>query len=476
MTSHPPIIYCHQNHLHTDQGNEEDNKTDNIDQHPDNEQVKHIISHLKDGATIQQVFDNDVDRTVPYLITRSVLLKHRDATMSQHRVIKNRPGPLQSYYDSENNVVGTSESMSTETILTANSQLVFIKQLFQFIEEEENDGSVEIIENSEDEEETGVLKLNIFFLDFTEKVWKQTTHCVPVWGNFGTYTFTLHKSQLLLSFNRPLKIVAFDFNEILSLHQNNDEGNVIKYEWKSEANVTRMLSCLNFVLLFTNQNEFLSLTFNNLRVAESKIRKPCTSLKEEYDELVQIVNVRGKIVLIAQKDSKLLFFHIKSGIFVPIKTINLTGLRYFQSSFPLIIKNMMSWKQSRLFVPVAVMRKSFPEDDQVLSESASIVEVNLNDFNVVSICQVESKVDIYQEAFYLSLHRNGALLLARKERKSADHKGALVTSTHIVELLPSSLKSASLSAIVNGVECIHSKAKRTGSKHYARLILQNCDF
>ena len=461
-TTHPPIIRSHRDYSYSE---EDDNNIEKNDQHTVNEPVQQLFAHLNDGAIIEQVFDNDSNIT-PISFTRSVILRHRDGTLSQHQIVKFQPGPLQSYYDSENNA-----ELKPGNVLTADSQLVFIEQSFEnVVNNNENDETEDV---EEENEVSGVLKLCIYFLDLTHKSWNRSTHRVPVWGNFGTHTFTLHQSQLLLAFNRPLKIVAFDFNGLLLRHED-----VIKYDWKSDAIVTRILSCLNFVLLFTNQNEFLSLTFNKSRVIESRIRKPCTSLKEEYDELVQIVNVGGKIVLIAQKDNKLLFLRIKNDIFVPIKSIDLTLMKYFQSSYPLIIKNMMSWRRSRLFIPVAVMKKSFPEDDQVLSESASVVEVDLNDFSAVSISQIESKVDIYQEAFHLTLIRHGTMLLARKERKSADRKKARATSNHLIKLKSSSLEQVCLSVLTKDGHL--SSAVETeacvASKHFCRLVFESYDF
>ena len=519
-----PVIRSFKDHLYqevedntTDDNNNTNQMTKN-DHHSSDKVVKQLFTHLNHGATIERINDNETNITQHHLFTRTVLLKHPGGSLSQHEVIKFQPGPLQSYYDSENNNTNNNDdsypnSKIVGNVLTADSQLVYIEQSFESISNNNNntnnnntnnnntnnnnnnrneneDARIENVgeEPHEEEEVSGVLKLQIFFLDFTHNTWQTSTHRVPVWDNFGTHTFTLHQSQLLLTFNRPLKSIAFDVSNLLSLrhdHVNIRDDVIVKYEWRSEAIVTRILSCLNFVLLFTNQKEFLALTLHKSQVIESKIRKPCTSLKEEYDELVQLVNVGGRVVLVAQKDSKLLFLRIQNNdIFVPIQSVDLSQLNYFQSSYPLIIKNIMSWRRSRLFIPVAVMGKSFPEDDQDISDSAAVIEVDLvSDFSVVSILQIDSHVDIYQDTFHLTLMQHGTTLLTSKERKSADRKKARVISNHVTRLLPSNLKQACLSALTNddyGEDesfSLSSKVKTySSSKHFERLIAESYDF
>ena len=144
----------------------------------------------------------------------------------------------------------------------------------------------------------------------------------------------------------------------------------------------------------------------------------------------------------------------------------------------------MSWRRSRLFIPVAVMGKSFPEDDQDISDSAAVIEVDLmSDFRVVSILQIDSHVDIYQDTFHLTLMQHGTTLLTSKERKSADRKKARAISNHVTRPVPSSLKQVCLSALTNdGCDederfSLSNKVKTyTPSKHFERLILESYDF
>ena len=502
--ANPRVIRSLEDYLYREEESKSDNniqQTTKRDHHSSDQAVKQLFINLKHGATIERITDNVCNITQHHLSKRTVLLKHLDRSLSQHDIIKFQPGPLQSYYDSENNNNNNDDDTNRNNkvignVLTGDSQLVYIEQSFEkSITTNNNNGNENNRNENEDEEEdreaeevSGVLKLRIFFVDFTHNVWHTSTYRVPVRGSFGTHTFTLHQSQLLLTFNRPLKIIAFDFINLLSLRHDGKSGDVsksndviTKYEWKSDAVVTRILSCLNFVLLFTNQNEFLALTFHKSQVIETKIRKPCTSLKEEYDELVQLVNVGGRVVLVAQKDSKLLFLRIQNNdIFVPVQSVDLSRLNYFQSNYPLIIKNIMSWRRSRLFIPVAVMSKSFPEDDQDISDSAAIIEVDLSDFSVVSILHIDSHVDIYQEAFHLTLMRHGTTLLARKERKSADRKKARVISNHVTRLVPSGLKQTCLSALTNDGDksfSLSTKMKTyTTSKHFERIVLESYDY
>eukprot|EP00111_Clytia_hemisphaerica_P022938 TCONS_00067533-protein len=436
----PPVIRCKHDIFYQDQ----ENVDQNDDPYSGTFQLEQLCHHLKGGAMIYDVLDNDAF-TYKRMFTRAIILKHQTGVLSYHNVVKHQQGPLQSYYDADSNTI-------TSNILTSESRIIFLKEHFQ----------------SQGENGEGVLNFVIFHIDLITKSWIELTHSVVLQESFGTHTITMNQSQLLISLNRPLKIFAFDFHQAIT------PQDVMVHQWQSDINITRTLSCLNFILLFTIQDEFVCLTLTKCGVIESIIKKPCSSLKDEYNELVQIENINGRIVMVAQKDNKVLFLQIQNDAFVITKTLDLTAIHCFKASYPLIVKGLMCWRRRRLYIPVAIMKRTFPEEDHVLSDAFSILEIHMDNFHIKSILQIESKVDIYQETVHLTLAQHGSVLLVRKEKKSLDGKNANVVSCHVVQLLPHTLKEASLAVIAN--QRTANVILHFNNAHFQRQIVESYDF
>jgi len=409
-------------------------------------EVESICNHLRNGSLVHEVFDKNEFSTQP--ITRTVVLKHADDSTSQWVLAKSQPGPIQSYHDSNE------ENSTRSNLLTDDSQVVFIKETFETMEDDNESRSLDIV---------------IFYINLRTKTWVECSRSITLTENFATHTFVLNSSQLLIYAKRPVSILAFDFHGDIT-----SADDVTVFQWQGDLNATRILSCLNFVMVFSAQNEFLCLTFQKTGIIESKIKKPNSAVKEEYDELVQIINVNGKVVLIAQKDSAVLFLTIKNNSFIVARKVELKTIDHFQSHYPLVIKSMFCWKRSRLFIPVACMKKTFPQDDQVQSEGMSIVEIDMNTFQVSSISQIQSKVDIYQEIIHLAVLQRDRIYL-RKERKYFNGKKARVISGHLVKLLPQTLREASIRAIINNEKPLFYKGI-TNNVHLRRQILESYDF
>ena len=83
-------------------------------------------------------------------------------------------------------------------------------------------------------------------------------------------------------------------------------------------------------------------------------------------------------------------------------------------------------------------------------------------------------MDIYQEAVHFTLAHHGSVLLVRKEKKSLDGKNANVVSCHVVQLLPQTLKEASLIVITNQLTA--DVISNFNNAHFQRQLVESYDF
>ena len=222
---------------------------------------------------------------------------------------------------------------------------------------------------------------------------------------------------------------------------------------------------------------FICLTFSKEGgVIETRIERPNSSLQKQYDELVRVVNIEGKIILIAQKDSTVLFLTICRNAFEFCKEIDFKEMNCFQSSNPIIIKNMICWKRSRLFIPLACMKRTFPQDNQVLSQSIAVADISMKTLQVISISQINSKVNIYQEVFSCTVLQHGGLLYVQKERKCSNGNGSRVVTGHVIHLYQQTLKQTALLKIVNKSNYGMLNENALSNKHFLKQILESHDY
>ena len=179
-------------------------------------EIRSFCEGIKHGGRIIDVCDDKqfTDKTFGRILT----LKSPKGDTSHYQITKSQPGPVQCFHNNDENSLKF-------CFLTTESQLVLIEECY-----------------SEDS-----LRFVFFYVNLMNGKWLEYHFDIPLGETLGTHTFTFESNQLLLYFNRPVKIFAFNFPTDINT------GDVIVQQWVSSLNAYRILTCFNFVMLFTNE-------------------------------------------------------------------------------------------------------------------------------------------------------------------------------------------------------------------------------
>lgn len=384
------------------------------------ENLKKLCAELKTGSLIVDTQDGDISDNIEN--THRVIKTFNPETSSctDYKILRYQYGPIHKH--------PSIDEISDSITLTNDSNIVLVTLTKEYTENEQ------FLHTS----------ITLFFIDLKEKKWTDYSFRINN-KQIGSHMFALHSSQLFICYKVPVKVFMVDFNNF---------EKVTLYKWSScVMKASRFMTCSNFLIIYdsqTNPQDLLCVTFARNTTCEVLVKKPSIMLGESVESL-QVVNVNGRIVLIAHKDNTLLFLTLNENQFMVLSHIDFnTSTQAMKDYVPLIVKNILCYRNSMLYIPVARMEKSFPEDNTEFSQDFIIAAINLVTFQIKYILRVNSKVNIYKEQIDFTLFNHGTIVTVKKLTKYVANNKRTITSYHVFKIFPDTLQSACLNNVLLG--------------------------
>lgn len=410
-------------------------------------QLKRLCEELQNGSTIVSIHD---DAELSSRRRRLQLQRPDLKTQISFSVEKFQPGPIDKH--------SSAEDVSETMYLTADSKMVVIK--------------VDKKPTKDGERDVSEVTFSLFYIDLKTRNWGSYQFATPK-ERLGSHMVALHSTQVFVCFKVPVEVFVVDFHDLQHIGM---------HHWSADMKASRFLSCLNFVMIYDSQKypeDLLCVTLAKGKTSELLVKKPSILLGESVESL-QVVNINGRVLLLAQQDSTLLFLTLNHQQFMVLNQLDFTKSIVQKHYTPLIIKKILCWKDSLLYIPIARMKSTFSEDDDPLSKDVVIAIVDLHTFQLTSILRIMSKVDIYKEVVSLALLDHGTTLIVKTLKKSGRQSNVkAVTSNHAFKMFPQTLQSATMRVITQS-----SKNKRclvSDSTHYPptkirKKIIESLDY
>ena len=373
--------------------------------------------------------DSPVNEFFQRLQTGSVIVDVYDCENRTERVICLQSEDIVETFSFEKRCNGplTRHLLMTDVIyLSDDSKVIFIK------------------ESEEYSHDTSSVIYDIIYADLKTRSVNQYSFSLPDLQSLGSlHILSLHSSQLIVCYSTPIKVIVVDFNRPIVRMQT----------WSSDSNASRFLTCLNIVVVLDNHknpNQFLCLTFCDGMVHEVTVPKPKLFLGKDKFELPQVVNVNGKVIWIAQNESRLILLSLLQSELIILKQFHL-GCISKQNEYRAPIRNMLCWNNSKLLVPLLCMAKvdvNQTNANLTNANSYEIVMIDLLSLNVSCILRAENEMNIYTDHINLAISNNGDIVIVNGMKKTSGcvHIGAVFQ--HMFYIKPSCLKEMTINAVL----------------------------
>lgn len=284
------------------------------------------------------------------------------------------------------------------------------------------------------------ITFDMHYADLKTKTIKRYSFDVPDIIGLGSHSLALHGSQLFVFYDNPIKVFVVDFRTFDF------------YQWSSTGSASRFLTCSNVVVILDNHNfpkKFLCLTFFKGNVYEEFIDKPDVFLGKDKFELPMILNIKGKILWVAQNEDILVFLKLINNQLTIIISFPF-NCQSNQNKINVMIKNIFCLNNSLLFVPMIGIDKNTVGSDCTADEY-EIAVIDLHEIDIISILRTRCQVDIYTDFIDISSFNQGSSVVVKKLKKSTKKENDTFFG-HFFHLRPASLQDMTMRVLRKKIE------------------------
>merc|ERR1712168_1622721 len=323
---------------------------------------------LKNGATIKKVYDCP-ENTTHECPKRVIQVKSCDNTMlSEFCLPRHVNGPMKRY-----SLIPFSEGEIM--YFSDDSHVIFLKETSR------------ISVNTADAHVT----FDILYANLKTREVKHHSFTIPKVLGLGSHILITHGAQLFICYDNPIKLFMIDFTTMQF------------YKYTSEGSASRFLTCSNMVVVLDNHNfpqKFMCITFSGNSVYQQFVKKHHLFLGKDKFQLPMVVNVRGRMLWVAQNEDILVFLKMVNGRLVVVRRFPF-NCHSNTNKMNVLIKNMFCLDNRLLFVPMIGIDKN-TIGSECSADAYELVVIDLHEINILYILRTQCKVDIYTD--YISMY------------------------------------------------------------------------
>lgn len=283
------------------------------------------------------------------------------------------------------------------------------------------------------QEKEAAAKFETIFVSLKHcKIKKFKFNIVDEDGKFGSHTLSMHSSQLFICYNAPVKIYVVNFGY----------QNVSLSSWSSKRSVPRFLTCENVVVVIDNHKHpeyFLCVTFVGNQVHELMVKKPEIFLRDDSYELPALLNIKGRLIWVAQNDNNLKLLSLCENKLTVLKCFDFNfGLKKNEQRMQ--VKKVKCWRNSLLFIPLFCMASNV---DCSVATGYEIIVLNMLELKILYVLKADCILDIFTDTINTNILNNGCLASIRISQRTSGGEQKIISVNHF-NLQPNSLQELCL--------------------------------